>query len=71
MEPESLGMELKKHIFYPIQVILMQSIGSPYEGTFEVVKGTLSHLKSPYIKLYQGRKTSRSQVSPIDHNLLK
>ena len=41
MEPESLGMELKKHIFYPIQVILMQSIGSPYEGKFEVVKGTL------------------------------
>ena len=34
-------MELKKHIFYPIQAILMQSIRSPYEGTFEVVKGTL------------------------------
>lgn len=37
MEPESLGMELQKtHICYQIQVILMQSIGSQCEGTFEI-----------------------------------
>lgn len=31
----------KTHICYQIQVILMQSIGSQCEGTFEVVKGSL------------------------------